>query len=162
MSDPALLRYGIPATSTGCPVVASEYGSGVGKEVRSNHVSPYDTAASSACRFLIEIVAWVAGPWAVADLTGSNWLAIPTLVVLVGLPAVFNAPGDKNTDGVLIPGPLRIVIEMLLAAVAIAASAIVWPTWAAVAVALIAVAMLVTGQSRYRWLASGAPAVELT
>ena len=134
----------------------------MGKEDRSTHSSPYDTVASSAFRFLIEIVAWVAGPWAFADLTGSNWLAIPALVVLVGLPAVFNAPGDKNTDGVLIPGPLRIVIEMFLATVAIAASAVVWPAWAAVAVALTAAAMLVTGQARYRWLARGAPAVELT
>jgi hypothetical protein len=134
----------------------------VGKQESSKHGSPYDTVASSAFRFLIEIVAWVAGPWAVADLTGSNWLAIPALVVLVGLPAVFNAPGDKNTDGILIPGPVRIVIEMFLAAVALAASAVVWPAWASVVVALIAAAMLVTGLARYRWLASGTPAVETT
>ncbi|NNE97203.1 MAG: hypothetical protein HKN24_14370 [Acidimicrobiales bacterium] len=134
----------------------------MGNEDRSKHGSPYDTVASSAFRFLIEIVAWVAGPWAVADLTGSNWLAIPALVVLVGLPAVFNAPGDKNTEGIVIPGPLRIVIEMFLAAVAVAASAIVWPAWGSAAVALIAAAMLVTGRARYRWLASGAPAVDLT
>ena len=44
-------------------------------------VSPYDTPWSSGLRFAIELVAWVAGPWAVADVTGVAWTAVPAAVV---------------------------------------------------------------------------------
>ena len=121
--------------------------------------SPYDTVASASTRFAIELVAWVAGPWAAADIVGSWWAAIPALLVLVGLPAVFNTPGDKHTDGIATPGPIRIGIEMLLLVVAVGSAWIVWPPWAAVAVMILAVVMLITGLRRYRWLAAGAPAV---
>jgi hypothetical protein len=121
--------------------------------------SPYDTAASASTRFAIELVAWVAGPWAAADTVGFWWAAIPALLVLVGLPAVFNTPGDKHTDGIATPGPIRIGIEMFLLVVAVGSAWIVWPPWAAVAVAILATVMLLTGLPRYRWLAAGAPAV---
>jgi hypothetical protein len=117
-------------------------------------VSPYDTNASSGFRFLIEIVAWVAGPWAIADVTGSGWLAVPTLLVLFGLPALFNTPGDKASTVVATPGLLRILIEMVLLTAAVAGAWIVWPPWAAVIVSGIGLAMLITGGRRYRWLAA--------
>ena len=121
--------------------------------------SPFDTAASSASRFGIELVAWVAGPWAAAEITGSGWAALPALLILLGLPSVFNTPGDKNTTGVATPGPIRIGIEMFLLVVAVASAWYVWPVWAAVAVTVLGVVLLVTGIPRYRWLASGAPPV---
>jgi len=119
-------------------------------------VSPYDTHASSGLRFLVEIVAWVAGPWAVADLTGSGWAAAPALAVLFGLPALFNTPGDKASTLVPTPGPLRILIEFVLLAAAIAGAWLVWPAWAAIAVSLVGVLMVFAGVRRYRWLAQGA------
>ncbi len=123
------------------------------------HPSPYDNVVSSATRFLVELVAWVAGPWAAADLTGT-WLAvIPVLIGLVALPATFNAAGDKNTTGITTPGPIRIAIEVFLLVVAIVSAWAVWPTWAAVGVVVVGVAMLVSGVKRYRWLAQGAPPV---
>lgn len=121
--------------------------------------SPYDTPASSASRFGIELVAWVAGPWAAAEAAGSAWVAIPVLIVLLGLPAVFNTPGDKHTTGVATPGPLRIVIEMFLLAVALGSAWYIWPPWAAILVTVLGVALLATGIPRYRWLAAGAPPV---
>lgn len=121
--------------------------------------SPFDTAASSASRFGIELVAWVAGPWAAAELTGSGWAAVPALIILLGLPSVFNTPGDKNTTGVATPGPIRIGIEMLLLVVAVGSAWYVWPVWAAVAVTTLGVVLLATGMPRYRWLAAGAPPV---
>jgi len=117
-------------------------------------LSPFDTAASSALRFAIEIIAWVAGPWAAAEITGSGWAIPVALVVLVGLPAVFNTPGDKKSDGIATPGPIRIVIEMLLLGVAVAGAFTVWPVWVAVLVVLIGLGMVVTGLPRYRWLLS--------
>ena len=121
--------------------------------------SPYDTAASSGTRFVIEVVAWIAGPWAAGRLLGSGWYAIPTVLVLVALPALFNTPGDKNTTGIATPGPIRIAIEMLLLAVAVGSAWIVWPTWAALGVTAVGLALLITGLPRYRWLAAGAPLV---
>lgn len=121
--------------------------------------SPYDTPASAGTRFGIELVAWVAGPWAAAEVVGSGWAAIPALLVLVGLPSVFNTPGDKNTTGVATPGPIRIAIEMFLLVVAVGSAWAVWPVWAAVVVTLLGAVMLVAGLPRYRWLAAGAPPV---
>jgi len=118
-------------------------------------VSPYDTPWSSGFRFLIELVAWVAGPWAVADLTDAGWAAIPAALVLLGLPSVFNTPGDKNTTGVPTPGLIRIGIEAILLAAAVAGAWVVWPTWAAVAVSVVGALMIITGLRRYRWLAAG-------
>lgn len=123
-------------------------------------VSPYETAASATTRFLVELTAWVAGPWAAADVTGRAWVAIPAGLLLVGLPAGFNVPGDKNGDpGVAIPGPVRIVIEAVLMVIAVAGAWIVWPAWLAILVTAIAAAMPPSGLARYRWLASGAPPV---
>lgn len=126
-------------------------------EQEASGISPYDTAASSGLRFIIELVAWIAGPWAVADLTGSAWTALPALVVLIGLPAAFNTPGDKRVTGIATPGPARIAIEALLTAAAIIGSWIAWPAWAAATVTVLSVAMIITGMRRYQWLAAGAP-----
>ncbi len=123
-------------------------------------VSPYDTHISSATRFLIELTAWIAAPWAAADLWG-GWAAVPTLIVLLGLPSLFNTPGDKNTTaGVDTPGPVRIGIEMVLLAAALWGAWTVWPIWLAVVVTVVGAAMLASGVPRYRWLASGAPPVD--
>lgn len=121
--------------------------------------SPYDTPASSGTRFGIELVAWVAGPWAAADVTGSGWAALPALVILMGLPALYNTPGDKNTTGIATPGPIRIIIEMFLLIVAVLGAWIVWPMWAALVVTALGAVMIATGLPRYRWLAAGAPSV---
>jgi len=116
--------------------------------------SPYDTPWSSGTRFGMELAAWVLGPWAAGDLFGSPWAALPTLLILLALPSVFNTPGDKKVTGIATPGPARIVIEMLLLAVAIIGAWIVWPVWAAVLVVILAGATVTTGMPRYRWLAA--------
>ncbi|MBT8212851.1 MAG: hypothetical protein KJN71_06870 [Acidimicrobiia bacterium] len=122
-------------------------------------MSPYDTPVSAALRFATEIVAWVAGPWAAADLADNGWVAIPALVLLLALPSVFNARGDKNVTAVAVPGPVRLLIEAVLLAVAVAGAWIVWPVWAAVAATVVVAAAILTGMARYRWLAAGAPPV---
>jgi len=126
----------------------------------TNWLRPFDTPSSSASRFGIELVAWIAGPWAAADLFGSNWVAVPAALILLALPAIFNTPGDKHTTGIATPGPVRIAIEMLLLIVAVISAWLVWPTWAAGLVTMLGVALIVTGLPRYRWLLAGAPAVQ--
>lgn len=126
--------------------------------VKHASLNNYDTAWSSASRFLVEVAAWVAGPWAAASLTGSGWVVLPVLVVLVAIPAVFSTPGDKNQIVVATPGPVRVVIEIGLLSIAIAAALVVWPVWAAVLIVVVGFVMLIAGRRRLAWLLSGAPA----
>ena len=122
-------------------------------------VSPYDTPQSASARFLIEIVAWVTGPWAAAEILGSWLVAVPVAAVLLVLPAMLSTPGDKRKIVVATPGRLRVGIELLLVAVAVAASAVVLPTWSWYAVLALALAVVITNIPRLKWLWEGAPPV---
>ena len=118
---------------------------------------PYDTLLSGGLRFVVELIAWVAGPWAASQ--AALWLAVPALIVLVGLPAVFSTKGDKRQVVVPTPGPVRVVIELALHAVAVAGAWIVWSVWLAVGVTLVVVAALGVGLPRLGWLLRGAPLI---
>lgn len=133
--------------------------SGATKGPANVGLSPFDTSASSTLRFLIELTAWVAGPWAAVQLFDSGWAVLPTLVLLLGLPSIFNVPGDKNIEGIAVPGMVRIAIEALLLIVAVVSAWIVWPLWVAFVVTVVAVGMVATGLPRYRWMVAGAPPV---
>lgn len=115
----------------------------------------FDTPVSGGLRFGVEIVAWVAGPWAAGQV--SVWLILPVLMVLVGLPAVFSTKGDKRQVVVATPGPVRAVIELFLHVVAVVAAWYAWPPVVAVVATVIVVAALVVGAPRMRWLLRGAP-----
>ena len=112
---------------------------------------------SSGLRFLVEVIAWVSGPWAAAEV--SIWLTIPVVIALVGFPAVFSTKGDKRQVVVATPGPLRVVIELLLHGVAVAGAWLVWPIWAAVIATVCVVSALGVGIPRTRWLLRGAPVI---
>jgi hypothetical protein len=122
-------------------------------------ISPFDTPLSSGLRFAVEIIAWVAGPWAAIALTDGWWAAVPTLAILVAVPGVFSTPGDKRNVVVATPGPIRVLIELGLSAAAVAGAWIAWPTWAGVAATVIVLAALVAGIPRAKWLVAGAPSV---
>ena len=125
----------------------------MGKQSAFDH--PFDTPLTSGLRFIAEIIAWVSGPWAAAQL--SIWLTIPALVILIGLPSVFSTPGDKRQVVVATPGPLRALLEFVLHAVAVAGAWIVWPAWLAVIATVCVVAALAFGIPRTRWLLRGGP-----
>ncbi len=116
---------------------------------------PFDTPLSAGLRFGTELIAWIAGPWAAG--TFSAWLVVPALVMLVALPSVFSTPGDKNVIVVATPGPIRVLIEFGLYAVALAAPWAVWPQPVAIATSLVVVASVATGIPRIAWLMKGAP-----
>jgi len=119
--------------------------------------NPLDSTLSAASRFAIEIAAWVAGPWAAADLAGT-WLAtLPALAILVALPGVFSTTGDKRHVVVAVPGRVRFLIEFLLTVVAIASALLVWTYIGAIVVTVIAVFMFITGAPRAMWLISNEP-----
>ena len=119
--------------------------------------NPLDTVASGASRFAVEIAAWVAGPWAAAELAGT-WIAtIPTLIVLIALPGAFSTVGDKRQVVVAVPGRVRLLIELVLIAVAISSAFLVWAPIGGIIVAVLAALMLVTGFRRAKWLLSNRP-----
>lgn len=119
-----------------------------------NQAHPYDTPLSAGLRFGAELIAWVAGPWLAYSWSG--WALVPALVTLVALPGVFSTPGDKNNVVVPTPGPIRLLIELLLYSVAAIAPWFVWPAWAAIASGIIVGLSLVLGFPRLAWLATGA------
>ena len=116
---------------------------------------PYDTPVSAGLRFSVEILAWIAGPWAVTEVT--FWLWPPAALLLIGLPAVFSTRGDKRQVLVPTPGPVRVLIEVLLHAVAIWGAWIAWPPLVAAPATLVVAAALATGFPRLLWLLRGAP-----
>jgi hypothetical protein len=111
---------------------------------------------SGGLRFVVEIIAWIAGPWAAAG--AGIWLAVPAALILIGLPAIFSTKGDKRQVFVATPGPVRVLIELLLHAVAIAGPWTVWPPWLAVVATVVVAVALVAGLPRLGWLLRGAPA----
>lgn len=105
----------------------------------------------SALRFLTELVAWVAAPWALAR--HSAVLAVASVVLLIGLPTVFATPGDKRHAIVPVPGLVTVALVLLqLVAAAVGARA-AWPRPVAVAVTLLVAATVVTELPRWRRLA---------
>ncbi|MGW7379094.1 hypothetical protein [Streptomyces sp. NPDC054794] len=114
-----------------------------------------DDRTASVLRFAVELVAWVATPWALA---GHSWLlAVLSVVVLIGLPTCFSTPGDKVHVIIAVPGWVTILLVLLQLVAAVASSWLAWPVWAAGLVTLMAVVTLVTERRRWRWLTSGEP-----
>ncbi|RJL20847.1 hypothetical protein [Bailinhaonella thermotolerans] len=109
-----------------------------------------DSRVASVLRFLTEITAWVAAPWALAPY--SPWLAALSVVVLIALPTIFATPGDKAHVIVPVPGPVTIALVILHQAVAAAASWAAWPPVAATAATAVALATTCTELPRWRAL----------
>ena len=84
-----------------------------------------DSRLASVLRFTIELIAWVATPWALAP--HSIPLAVAAVVVLIGLPTIFQTPGDKPRVIVAVPGVVTILMVVLQLGAAVAAAWIAWP-----------------------------------
>ena len=121
--------------------------------------NPLDTWLSGGLRFLVELIAWVAGPWAMGQRLGS-WVAGLTLAVLMALPGMFSVPGDKHQVIVAVPGVMRFFIELDLGLVAVVAAWYAWPPSAAVVATVAVGSAQVAGWRRSRWLPQGAPPFE--
>jgi hypothetical protein len=101
-------------------------------------------------RFLVELIAWIAAPWALARY---SWLlSALSLVVLIGVPAVFATPGDKQHPLVPVPGLVTIGMVLMEVGAAVLAAWAVWPVWAAALTSVLAVACLIAEQPRWRRL----------
>ena len=109
-----------------------------------------DSRLAAALRFVTELVAWIGAPWALAPY--SIPLAVVSVVVLIGLPTIFQTPGDKARVVVAVPGWVTILLVVLQLVVAVVAAWFAWPVPVAVVVSVLAVACVVTEQPRWRWL----------
>ena len=124
----------------------------------TTHTPPHDRAAASApdgrlasaLRFGTELIAWIGAPWALWQ--HSVVLAIASVVVLIGLPTLFQTPGDKPHLVVPVPGFVTVLLVLLQLVAAVVAAWFAWPTAVAVAVTVLAAACVVTEQPRWRWL----------
>jgi len=105
-------------------------------------------------RFFSMLVAWVATPWALAPY--SVLLAVVSVILLLGALTVFVTPGDNGMERekilVPVPGAVTIGLVLLHLGAAVIFSWAAWPTWAAVAVTLLAAASLIAEQPRWRHL----------
>jgi hypothetical protein len=117
---------------------------------------PGHNDARGALRFLAELIAWVAVPWALWP--HSVALAVVAVIALIGLPAVFGTPGDRPGGGTLVPvpGQVTIFLVVLQLAAATAAAWAIWPSWAAITVTVICLVVPITEQPRWHRL-GGAP-----
>src|SRR2546423_5345185 len=109
-----------------------------------------DSLSASAPRFLVEIIAWVAAPWALVPY--SIWLAVLADVLLIGLPTVFGMPGaKKQKNPVSIPARPAIALELLQPVAACVAAFAAWPPIGAALVVAGALAASCLHLSRWRW-----------
>jgi hypothetical protein len=122
---------------------------------RSNTESPALPGIASFLRFTTELIAWVATPWALAS--HSPWLAVASVVVLIGLPTLFSTPGDKNSVLVPVPGYVTIALVIMQLVAAVVSAWVAWLPAIAIVVSVLAAATVVTELPRWRWLAT-APA----
>ncbi|MEW1613161.1 MULTISPECIES: hypothetical protein [unclassified Streptomyces] len=83
-------------------------------------------------------------------------LAVVSVVLLLALLTVFVTPGDNGMARehilVPVPGVVTVGVMLLHLAVAVVSSWVAWPTWGAVAVAVLAAAGLIAEQPRWRRL----------
>jgi hypothetical protein len=103
-------------------------------------------------RFLAELVAWVAVPWALWP--HSPVLAIAAVLALVVPPAVFGTPGDRpgGDPPIAVPGAVTIASVLAHLVGATAAAWAVWPTVFAIAVTVLGITVVVSEQPRWRAL----------
>lgn len=109
-----------------------------------------DDRLPSVFRFLTEIAAWVALPWAIADT--SIVLGVFVGLAMVALPTVFATPGDKRQ--VLVPVSGKVTIALVAAHIlaALYGSWSAWPVWPAIPTTVVALMTIVTEMPRWRWL----------
>jgi hypothetical protein len=108
-------------------------------------------------RFLAELIAWVATPWALWAF--SIPLAILAVVVLIVPPAIFGTPGDRpgGNPPVAAPGIVTILFLVMNLAAATLAAWTIWPWWIALAVTVLCLAVPFTERARWRFLLTARP-----
>ena len=118
---------------------------------RGRPAAAADPLYVSSPRFLVELIAWVATPWALVP--HSIVLAIVADAILIGLPTIFGMPGaKKQRNPIAVSGIPAIAIELLQSVAACVAAFAAWPeplAWCVLA--LVGVAAFLQ-RKRWRWM----------
>ena len=103
-------------------------------------------------RVVAELVAMTATPWALWQ--HSIPLAVASVAVLIGLPAVFGTQGDRpgGDAPIAVPGIVTIAVVLLHLTAATVASWFIWPWWLATAITALCIVVIGTEQTRWRAL----------
>lgn len=110
-------------------------------------LSPHDTIITAALRFILEL----ASLFAIGAAFG-----VGNLLISLAAIAIFNARGDKRIQGILVSGPIRLMIEVVINLMGVYGALLVYgTTWASV-FALAYVVYLFLARERLLWLARGA------
>ena len=116
------------------------------------------TAANLALRALLELVALAALAalgWQVGSGAAAWGLAVLFPLCAAVVWGVFNVPGDPSRSGaapVVVPGGIRLLLELVLFALAIGALLLVLGPLAAVGFAGLVVLQYALSRDRIRWL----------
>jgi hypothetical protein len=112
-----------------------------------------DDLTASVPRFLVEVIAWMAAPWALWST--SAVLAIAAVAVLIAVPTIVGQPGAKKQRvPIAVPAAVAIGVELIQPVVAVVASAFAWPSWITVIVVVLAVIAGAAQLRRWRWMTS--------
>lgn len=132
------------------------------------YLSPYDNPAAAGFRFFVELLAALGSGYLLWVLVNPV-VGIAALLAIGAATALFNTPGDKQFTGVPTPGPIRVVIELSIHAIAAWVAWTITPMFAegvedagqglAMGATLVIVASIFFGRKRYFWLLRGAPNV---
>ena len=120
-----------------------------------------ETWIASILRTAVEAIAWVGAPWAAAEWLGL-WAAPIAVVIVVVVPWVVRRvmplnppdPGSFSTAGLI-----RVSMFFDLCAVAVVAAWYLFGAAVGGATIFLALAALVFGWQRSRWLLAGAPSI---
>ena len=110
-------------------------------------LSPRDTMLSAGLRFILELAALFS--------IGAAFGVVNVLISLIAI-AVFNAKGDKRFQGILVSGPVRLMIEVVIALMGIYGTLLAFGAIPAGIFALLWVGYLFLARDRLSWLAMGA------
>ncbi|SEM15581.1 hypothetical protein [Streptacidiphilus jiangxiensis] len=105
---------------------------------------------ATALRAGLELVGWIGLPIALWD--HSVLAAIGVDVLLIGVPAIFQTPGDKPGTNIAVPGWVTIVMVLAELGGGVAAAWLLFWPWLAVVVTGLAVLTCFTELPRWRRL----------
>ena len=111
-----------------------------------------DNRARATPRFLTELVAWVATPWAFVTQGHSVALAVLSVIVLIGLPSLFGTPAEKPKAVVPIPGSGTVALVAVQLFAALVSPWLAWPLPVAIVTSALVLVTVFTEQPRWRWL----------
>jgi hypothetical protein len=110
---------------------------------------------ATALRAGLELVGWIGLP--IALWHHSILAAVGVDVLLIGVPAVLQTPGDKPGTVVAVPGWVTVLMVLGELAGAVAAAWLLFWTWAAVTVTVLALVTCVTELPRWKRLLARTP-----